>query len=93
MTISTEERDIIARILDHSANGTTDMLPDVMPNPVTRYTDPAQLDAEMKTLFRNFPIIIAHSSEIAEPGDFMTNEDFGVPIIVEQNGRRGVFVK
>lgn len=85
MTISTEERAIIARILDHSANGTTDMVSEVMANPVTRYTDPAQLDREMQTLFRNFPIIVAHSSEIAEPGDFLTNEDFGVPMLVTRN--------
>ena len=82
MPISTEERDIIRRILDLSDRDTTDMLPEVMVNPVTKYTDPQQLQQEIDVLFRNFPIAVAHRSEVAEPGDFVTHDDTGMPIIV-----------
>lgn len=82
MGTTAEERSIIRRILDHEANGTTDMLPSVMDNPITHYTDPEQLRQEIDVLFRNFPLAIAHRSELAEPGDFVTHDDTGMPILV-----------
>ncbi len=82
MATTAEEREIIRRILDHEANGTTDTLPQVMDNPVTHYTDPEQLRQEVDVLFRNFPLAIAHRSEVAKPGDFVTHDDTGVPILV-----------
>lgn len=89
MSISTEERTIIERILDHSAAGTTDELPEIAMHPVTNYTDPDQLGREIKTLFRNFPLIIGHRSDVAEPGDFLTHDETGVPILVtrDQEGK------
>ncbi len=85
MPISTEERDIIRQILDWSEQKSTHMLPDVMENPVSKYTDPAQLQQEIDILFRNFPIIVAHSSELAEVGDFCTHDDTGVPILATRS--------
>ena len=82
MSVSSEERAIIEEILELAANGTTHMLPKVVNNPVTNYTDPAQLEREISVLFRNFPLIIAHSSELKEPGQFVTHDDTGVPILV-----------
>jgi phenylpropionate dioxygenase-like ring-hydroxylating dioxygenase large terminal subunit len=82
MSITTEERKIISEILDLAARKTTHMLPEMMENPVAKYTDPAQLEAEINTLFRNFPIIIAHASQLSEPGQFITHDHTGVPILV-----------
>jgi hypothetical protein len=70
--ISEEERQIIKETLDHKANGTTHMLDDVMHNPVAKYNDPDQLRAEMDILFKNFPIIVAHSSDLLDAGSFLT---------------------
>ena len=39
MNISVEEKDIVKAILQHTENGTTDMQPELMRNPVTTYTD------------------------------------------------------
>ena len=75
MATTAEEREIIRRILDHEANGTTDTLPQVMDNPVTHYTDPEQLRQEVAVLFCNYPLAIAHRSEVAEPGDFVTHDE------------------
>ncbi|MGG7568491.1 aromatic ring-hydroxylating oxygenase subunit alpha [Rhodovulum sp. DZ06] len=83
--ITEEERGIITEILEHAEKGTTHMLPEVMSNPVSKYTDPAQLDAEVQTLFRNFPIVVAHCSELPEPGDFVTVDHLGPPILVTRN--------
>lgn len=82
MTISTQEQDIIREILDLEARKTTHMLPEIMENPVSNYNDPKQLERETNILFRNFPIIIGHASDLAEPGDFLTHDDTGVPILV-----------
>lgn len=85
MPISAQERSIIEQTLAHAEAGTTNMLPDLMHAPVTRYTDPQQLQQEINTLFRNFPIIVAHSSDLAEPGDFMTHDATGMPILLTRN--------
>lgn len=82
MAVSKEERGIIQEILDLAERQTTHMLPEVMENPVSKYTDPRQLEEEINILFRNFPIILAHSSELSNPGDYLTHDDTGVPILV-----------
>ncbi|MFB0902092.1 MAG: Rieske (2Fe-2S) protein, partial [Acidimicrobiales bacterium] len=85
MGISAEERKIIRSILDQNEQDATQMLGQVMDNPVTKYTDPEQLQQEMDILFRNFPIVIAHSSELADVGDFLTHDDTGVPLLVTRS--------
>lgn len=82
MGTTAEERDIIRRLLDHDEQKSTDMLPSVMDNPVAKYTDADRLQQEIDVLFRSFPIAIAHRSELAEPGDFLTHDQTGVPILV-----------
>ena len=47
MGISTEEIGIITSILQHTEDGTTDMQPELMRNPVTTYTDPDVLAREV----------------------------------------------
>jgi len=94
MKISSEEHGIIQNILGHVAGQTTDMLSEVMNNPVAKYTDPAQLEAEINTLFRDFPLIIAHRSELAAPGDLVTHDDTGIPILATrtQDGTAKAFL-
>ncbi len=94
MPISTQERDIIREILDLEERRTTHMLREVMENPVANYNDPKQLEQEINILFRNFPIIIGHVSDVAEPGDFLTHDDTGVPILVTrtQDGKVKAFL-
>ena len=74
MKISSEERDIIQRILQHHAQGTTDMTPEMMANPVENYASDKVLEAEQQILFREFPLILAHSSELPDAGSFLTNK-------------------
>lgn len=81
-TITPEEQRIIEEILDLAERKTTHMLPEVMENPVAKYTCPDQLDKEINILFRNFPIILGHVSDLAEPGDFLTHDETGVPLLV-----------
>ena len=76
------EREIIRRIFDFDEHGTTQMFDDVMENPVSKYTDPDHLQREIEVLFRQFPIAIAHRSQLTNPGDFLTHGETGVPILV-----------
>ena len=65
MVVSVEEQKIIEQTLEYCDSGKTTMTDEVMLNPVANYNDPQKLDDEINTLFRKFPIIIAHNSEIA----------------------------
>ena len=83
--VTKEEKQIIKQILEYCETGKTSMTDEIMHNPVSNYNDPKKLNAEINTLFREFPIIIAHVSELSEPGQFITHNDTGVPILVTRN--------
>ncbi|MBT7647781.1 MAG: aromatic ring-hydroxylating dioxygenase subunit alpha, partial [Rhodospirillaceae bacterium] len=85
---SNEEREIIQTLLRNCSNSTTDMVPDVGFGPVSNYTDPNRLKQEIDVLFRQFPIIVGHVGQLAEPGQFITHNETGVPILVTRN-RKG----
>jgi Rieske 2Fe-2S family protein len=50
--------------------------------PLQNYRDPAQLTKENELLFRSFPFIVAHQSELAAPGSCITHDHSGAPIVV-----------
>ena len=83
--VTKEEKQIIEQILEYCETGKTSMTDEIMHNPVSNYNDPKKLNAEINTLFREFPIIVAHVSELSEPGKFITHNDTGVPILVTRN--------
>lgn len=85
MAISIEETQIIETILKHTEDGTTDMQPKMMRNPVSTYTDPDILAREMEILFRKFPVILGHSEQLPEPASYFTNDEFGVPMLITRN--------
>ncbi|MFK7913854.1 MAG: aromatic ring-hydroxylating dioxygenase subunit alpha [Pseudomonadales bacterium] len=85
MSNSAEESEIFKQVLAYSETGTTHMEPDVLRNPVSRYTDPERLRLEVQTLFRKFPIIVGHSSKLAEAGQYFTHDATGVPILVTRS--------
>jgi phenylpropionate dioxygenase-like ring-hydroxylating dioxygenase large terminal subunit len=53
-----------------------------------RYVDPAQLAAERETLFRRYPVPVAHVSELPEAGSVLAHDHLGVPILLTR-GRDG----
>ena len=59
-----------------------------------RYTDPGQLERERRALFEALPVLVAHESELPEPGDFVTERLFGAPLLVVRGsrGQIGVFM-
>ncbi|MET0659951.1 MAG: aromatic ring-hydroxylating dioxygenase subunit alpha, partial [Steroidobacteraceae bacterium] len=73
---------ITERLVLHQRHRTKDMGPAVHSRPVRDYTDPARYAREVQALFRELPIVLAHSSQIPNPGDFLTDDRLGVPILI-----------
>ncbi|MEM7436636.1 MAG: aromatic ring-hydroxylating dioxygenase subunit alpha [Myxococcota bacterium] len=61
---------------------------------IDRYVDPTEYERERGALFHGRPVIVAHVSEIAEAGDFVTEELAGIPLVVlrDSHGDVQVFV-
>jgi phenylpropionate dioxygenase-like ring-hydroxylating dioxygenase large terminal subunit len=76
------------RIVAHIREGTSDLADAPMRNDVSVYLDPVRHAEERQKLFRETPVVACLSSEIAEPGQFRTFDDTGVPIVVAR-GRDG----
>lgn len=85
MKPSTEELTIINTVLQFNETGTTQLEPDVMLNPVSHYTDPNQLQTEIDILFRKFPIIVGHTTQLQDPGQYITHNDTGTPLLITRN--------
>ncbi|MCW5773097.1 MAG: aromatic ring-hydroxylating dioxygenase subunit alpha [Rhodospirillaceae bacterium] len=79
---------LIRRVLDHLAAGTTDMAPSGHTRPVMYYTDAAQFERERTLLFRHRPLAVAFAAALAKPGDFVTHDLSGVPLLLLR-GRDG----
>ncbi|MGV0852740.1 aromatic ring-hydroxylating oxygenase subunit alpha [Mycolicibacterium phlei] len=72
MTMSLPRQDRIRRALELLRNETTDKFDDVIPFSAREFTDPELARKERDLIFGTVPSIVAHSSEIAKPYDFIT---------------------
>jgi phenylpropionate dioxygenase-like ring-hydroxylating dioxygenase large terminal subunit len=68
---------------------TPQMAPEEMRLSPSVYVSPERFEAERRALFRRYPIAVAHASALATPGDFLTHDLLGVPILVQRD-RDGV---
>ncbi len=71
----------LGRVRDHMQARSTDMADTVTRIDIARYTDPERLAAE-QTLLRRTPIFVSFSSKLSKPGDFITHDLLGLPILV-----------
>ncbi len=86
--------ELIQRVHDLLDNKTTHMVDETFERAVEAYIDPARLKRETETVFRYYPIMAAHSSQLADPGDFVTLNALNVPIIVirSKSGALNAFI-
>lgn len=75
------DADVVARLVDHLRNGTTDLADEDLFVPISHFTDPARAQAEI-ALLKRLPLLVAHRSELPQPGDFVTREILGMPLII-----------
>lgn len=85
---------IARELLGHLDANTAPMADEQMENPVGDYIDAAQFARERALIFRKQPIAVGYSYQLREPGDFITTEETGVPILVARDraGKLNAFI-
>ena len=73
---------LIRRLLAHIDARTTDTAADSHRQPVTDYTSSTVLDRELARIFRRVPLPVAHCSQVAGGGDFITRRVAEVPVLL-----------
>jgi phenylpropionate dioxygenase-like ring-hydroxylating dioxygenase large terminal subunit len=77
-----EAMTLARRALAHFLARTTDQAPEIMPMPVSAYTDPDRYRHEIDRVFRRQPIALCLSLELPAPGSYVALELMGVPVLV-----------
>ena len=72
----------LERLLGFVRTNTRADAPGLSHAPVREYFDPARYDKEVALLFRRYPIVVGFSGQLRKPGDFVTHNDTGQPILV-----------
>ncbi len=78
------------QLQSHVRNRTTDRAEDVFRNPVQAYSDPVRATLEREKLFRTRPLFVTMSCRIPNPGDYVTDEIAGLPVLVVRGTDRRV---
>lgn len=78
---ATAEQQLIAELTDLVERRTTAMAPEVRYEPAASYTDPARHAAERALLFREYPLPVATSAEVRDPGAFTTSQIGDLPVL------------
>ncbi len=86
--------DVIERWLQMHRAGATQLADDVMHIDTSVYTSPAWFAREQQALFRDGAVVACLTADVREPGDFVSLESGGVPIVVvrDDDGQLGAFV-
>jgi nitrite reductase/ring-hydroxylating ferredoxin subunit len=77
-------------ILRHIDARATAMAEAVTLNPTAAYTDPEWLAREQVVLFRRYPLLLGFSRQIPKPGDYLTEDGAGVPILAVRQPDGGI---
>lgn len=82
------------RIFNYIDTKSTARVESVFYNDVTTYTAPQRLAHEKEILFRAYPLLLGLSCQVKNPGDVLTNDDTGIPILVvrAQSGKLNAFM-
>ncbi|MEQ9663495.1 MAG: aromatic ring-hydroxylating dioxygenase subunit alpha [Parasphingopyxis sp.] len=72
---------VYQRMVDHLRNGTTDEADEMLEVPIEHFTSPERLQRELE-VFRRQPLVGAMSSDVPDPGSFVTLDLMGVPILI-----------
>jgi phenylpropionate dioxygenase-like ring-hydroxylating dioxygenase large terminal subunit len=74
--------ELVHRVFDFHDRKSSSMGEAIYRNPTSDYTCSAQAELEHQELFRNYPLVVSLSCQIRNPGDYMTDDLSGVPILV-----------
>ena len=91
MKLSPERNAAFARrLIDHIKAGTTDMADGVVAFDPRIYSDPSIAEREMARICESAPLMVAHSSELPEPGDFVTVRMNGTSVLLTRTADGGI---
>jgi phenylpropionate dioxygenase-like ring-hydroxylating dioxygenase large terminal subunit len=85
----TTELQLIDELLAIKAGRTFYLDEEVTRNPVSHYVSEERFNLEREKLFRQVPLIAAHSSELAEPGSFLRRDIAGLPVLLTRDRQGG----
>lgn len=85
--MTTIDDHITDRLIQHLRNDTTDMGQSDLLVPISNFVNPERA-AQERAVLRRLPVVVGHRSEIPNPGDFVTREILGTPLIIvrQQDG-------
>jgi carnitine monooxygenase subunit len=84
--------EVLARLVDHVAAGTTDRAPAPVTVPVADYLDGDRWAREVDRLFHRSPVVVALGAHVPAPGDYRADELAGVPTLTVRQDDGGVRV-
>lgn len=79
------ELELIDELLAIKAQKTHYLDESVTQNPVEHYLSEQRFELEREQIFRQTPMIAAHASELANPGDFLRRDVAGLPILLTRD--------
>jgi phenylpropionate dioxygenase-like ring-hydroxylating dioxygenase large terminal subunit len=74
--------DLVGRVIEMNAQRTTTLAPAPLPIPSTNYTSAEHHARECAQVFRGRPVFACLSADIPTPGDVITFDSGGVPVVV-----------
>jgi phenylpropionate dioxygenase-like ring-hydroxylating dioxygenase large terminal subunit len=88
-----EELAVGRRLFGHIDGRTTDLADDMFRNEVIAYSCRDRARLERERLFRDHPIFMGLSTRLARPGDFLTEDVAGMPVLLVRrlDGSLGAF--
>lgn len=81
-----EELAVGRRLLRHIDGRTTDLAAELFRNPVAAYSSRERAALERERLFRALPMFMGLSSRLARPGDYLTEDVAGMPVLMVRGG-------
>lgn len=76
------ELELLTELLAMAEPGPAAAAPQDWLIPVEQYTCPKFYKAEQRALFQGLPLVVGHTSELKEPGDFLTHDAAGIPLLL-----------
>jgi nitrite reductase/ring-hydroxylating ferredoxin subunit len=86
--VRTDAYAVMARLVEHHRNTSTDMVEDQWREPVRNYLDPERWQRELQAVHRTVPLPLALSCELPGPGSYKAVDASGTPVIITR-GRDG----
>ena len=81
MKAAMDDQSVAQRVLDHIANGTTDVGQEVWREPVANYRSQERLATEIERILRRSPAPFCPSAALPEAGSYVAREAAGTPIV------------